>query len=141
MAELSDDYVKVLTRVRGEFENTKGGKIGNRILAHVFSSLFPVILLSYFIFWSNPQWPLRGEQSLFVVMAGLTFGMGLALHRSINSKYVFNEEGVEEYRATGKLKQLIRRTGSRAAVPPWKTGQSQRTPRSEATRPTATTSA
>ncbi|MCZ6672222.1 MAG: hypothetical protein O7C75_04705 [Verrucomicrobia bacterium] len=107
MAELSEDYVETLKNIRGEFENTKVGRIGNRVLAHVFSTVFPILLLGYLILWSEPQWPLRGEQWLFIVFALATLGTGLALHRSINSRYIFDDDGVREIGGKGKLKESI----------------------------------
>ena len=81
MAEVTDDFLASLRRVRGEFENTRGGKIGNRVLAHVFSTLFPLFFLVYFVFWSRPGWPLTSEQWLFLGIALVTFMMGLFIHR------------------------------------------------------------
>ena len=108
MAEVSDDFVNSLKAVRGEFQNTKAGTIGNRILAHVFSTLFPIAFVGFLLFWSGINWPLSSESWLFIVFAILTFFVGLALHRSINSRYVFDEDGIQEFRGSGKLKVSIR---------------------------------
>lgn len=108
MAEVSEDFVDSLKAVRGAFQNTKGGRIGNRILAHVFSTLFPLVFIGYLIFWSGVSWPLSGESWLFIVFAILTCGVGIVLHRTINSRYVFGEEGIEEFRGNGLLKNSIR---------------------------------
>ncbi len=107
MAEVTDDFLASLRRVRGEFENTRGGKIGNRVLAHVFSTLFPLFFLVYYVFWSRPGWPLTSEQWLFLGIALVTFMMGLFIHRSINSRFVFDDEGVQEWRGNTRLNGAI----------------------------------
>jgi hypothetical protein len=108
MAEVSDDFVASLKAVRGEFQNTRAGGIGNRILAHVFSTLFPIVFVGFLIFWSGLEWPLTSENWLFVVFSILTCLVGIMLHRTINSRYVFDEDGVQEFRGSGNLKQTIR---------------------------------
>ncbi|MDA0349656.1 MAG: hypothetical protein O3C43_20870 [Verrucomicrobia bacterium] len=107
MAQVTEDFLRSLRSVRGEFENTKGGKIGNRILAHIFSTLFPVFFLGFFVFWAELGCPLSGDQWLLLVGALASFVVGILVHRTINSRYVFNEEGVEEWRGSGTLKQAI----------------------------------
>ena len=110
MAEVSDDFAASLKAVRGEFENTKGGRIGNRVLAHIFSSVFPAIFVSYLLFVEGVSWPLSSEGWLFIGFSLVTLGVGIILHRSINSRYVFSDEGIQEYRGTGQLKQTIQWT-------------------------------
>ncbi len=107
MAEVTEDFLASLRSVRGEFENTKGGKIGNRVLAHIFSTVFPLFFLVYFVFWSKPSWPLASEQWLFLGIALITLLMGLFIHRSINSRFVFDDEGVQEWRGGRVLKGAI----------------------------------
>ena len=107
MAQVTEDFLQSFCRVRGEFENTKGGKIGNRVLAHIFSTLFPVFFVGFFIFWAEPDWPLSSEGWLLLVGALATFIVGIFIHRAINSRYIFNEEGVEEWSESGTLKLAI----------------------------------
>ena len=107
MAEVTDDFVAHLRAVRGTFENTRGGQIGNRVLAHVFSTFFPIVFISYLIFFSKIQWPLSSEGWLFVLFSMLTFGVGLYFHKTINSRFVFDDDGVQEYLSNGRLKQSI----------------------------------
>lgn len=107
MAEVTEDFLIRLRSVRGEFENTQGGKIGNRVLAHIFSTVFPLFFLGYFVFWSEPAWPLASEQWLFLGIALISFLMGLFIHRTINSRFVFDDEGVQEWRGEKMLKAEI----------------------------------
>ena len=107
MAEVSDDFAESLKAVRGEFENTKGGRIGNRVLAHVFSSVFPAIFICYLLFVQGVSWPLPSEGWLFIGFSILTLSVGIILHRTINSRYVFTDGGIQEFRGTGQLKQTI----------------------------------
>jgi len=108
MAEVTEDFAASLKAVRGEFQNTKGGRIGNRILAHVFSTFFPVVFLVYLFFVSGVAWPLSSEAWLFIVFSLMTFVVGVFFHRTINSRYVFDDEGIQEYRGNGQFKQSIR---------------------------------
>jgi len=108
MAEVTDDFVNNLKAVRGEFENTRVGRIGNRILAHLFSTLFPIVFVGFLFFLPEVSWPFSSESWLFVVFAILTFFVGMALHRRINSHYLFDEDGVREFRGSGKLNASIR---------------------------------
>lgn len=107
MAEVTEDFLIRLRSVRGEFENTRGGNIGNRVLAHIFSTVFPLFFLVYFMVWSEPSWPLASEQWLFIGIALISFLMGLFIHRTINSRFVFDDEGVQEWRGETKLKAEI----------------------------------
>ena len=107
MAQVTDDFLRTLRSVRGEFENTKGGKIGNRILAHIFLTLFPVFFFGFFIFWAKPGWPFSNDKWLLLAGAIASIVVGVFIHRAINSRYVFNEEGVEEWRGSGTLKRSI----------------------------------
>ena len=110
MAELDEDFLETLKGLRGEFENTRGGRIGNRVLAHIFSTLFPIFFLLYLILWTDMQWPLQSEQWLILSFAVATLVMGFFIHRSINSRFVFDDEGIKEYRQNGGLKGAIRWT-------------------------------
>ena len=96
-----------LKAVRGEFQNTKGGRIGNLVLAHVFSTLFPLVFVGCLVFWSGIAWPLASESWLFIVFAIATLVMGIIMHRIINSRYVFSDDGVQEFRGNGQLKQTV----------------------------------
>jgi hypothetical protein len=107
MAQVTEDFLQNLRSVRGEFENTTGGKLGNRILAHVFSTLFPVFFLTFLVFWTEPDWPLSSDQWLMVGGSLATLVAGIFIHRTINSRYVFNEEGVQEWSGRGTLRQSI----------------------------------
>ena len=107
MAEVSDDFMASLKAVRGKFQNTRGGRIGNRVLAHVFSTLFPIVFVGYLIFWSGVSWPLSSESWLFIAFAFVTLVVGIILHRTINSRYLFDENGIQEFRSNGQLKQTI----------------------------------
>ena len=107
MAEISDDFLQGLKAVRGEFENSKLGKIGNRILAHVFSTFFPVALFGYLFFFDDPSWPPTRDQWPIVLFGTLTLGVGVLLHRIINSRYVFDNEGVSEFASNGRLKMRL----------------------------------
>lgn len=108
MAEVSDDFLASLKTVRGEFQNTKGGRIGNRVLAHVFSTLFPIVFVTYLVFVTGLSWPLPNEAWLFIGFAIVTLVVGVILHGIINSSYVFDDEGVQEIRGNGQLKQRVR---------------------------------
>ena len=108
MAELTDDFVASFKAIRGEFENTKGGRIGNRVLAHVFSTLFPILLIVCLFLVSGISWPMESEAWLFICFACLTLIVGIILHRAINCRYVFDEQGIKAYRGNGQLKQAIR---------------------------------
>jgi hypothetical protein len=107
MAEVTEGFVNNLKAVRGEFQNTKVGRIGNRILAHVFSTIFPLLFIGILIFGKRLEWPPNSENWLFIVFTILAFAMGLVFHRSINSRYLFDDDGVREYRGNGKLKETI----------------------------------
>jgi hypothetical protein len=108
MAEVTDDFADNLRAVRGEFQNTKGGRIGNRILAHVFSTFFPILLIVCLVLVSELSWPLEKDAWLFIGFAVLTLGVGIILHRAINCRYVFDDEGIQAYRANGQVKEAIR---------------------------------
>ncbi|MDA9764901.1 hypothetical protein N9C83_06000, partial [Opitutales bacterium] len=103
MAEVTDDFADNLRAVRGEFQNTKGGRIGNRILAHVFSTFFPILLIVCLVLVSELSWPLEKDAWLFIGFAVLTLGVGIILHRAINCRYVFDDEGIQAYRANGQV--------------------------------------
>ena len=107
MAEVTDDFVESLKAVRGEFQNTKGGRIGNRVLAHVFSTFFPVVFISYLVFFSKMKWPLPSEGWLIIVFAVMTLVVGLFFHRTINRSYIFDDEGIQELSGKGQLKQTV----------------------------------
>ena len=78
------------------------------MLAHVFSTLFPLVFVSCLVFWSGIAWPLASESWLFIVFAIATMVMGIIMHRIINSRYVFSDDGVQEFRGNGQLKQTVR---------------------------------
>lgn len=107
MAEVTDDFVESLRAVRGEFQNTKGGRIGNRILAHVFSTFFPIVFISYLVFFSGFAWPLSSEGWLFIVFSIMTLVVGVFFHRTINRRFVFDDEGIQEFSGSGQLKQSV----------------------------------
>ncbi len=110
MAEVTDDFADSLRAVRGEFQNTKGGRIGNRVLAHVFSTFFPILLMVCLVLVSELSWPLKSDAWLFIGFAILTLGVGIILQRAINCRYVFDDEGISAYRSNGQLKESIRWT-------------------------------
>lgn len=107
MAEVSEEFYQKLRNLRGEFENSRGGKIGNRFLAHVFSTVFPILFLGFLFFWSDFAWPFSAEQWLFLAFALITLATGLFFHRTINSRYLFDDEGVREFAANGKLRHFV----------------------------------
>ena len=108
MAEVTEDFVNTLKSVRGEFQNSKGGRIGNRVLAHVFSTVFPVFFFGYLILWGDLQWPPTSEHWLFLVFGTAALFVGMVIHRTINNRYIFDDDGIREYRQNGQLKASIR---------------------------------
>ena len=105
---MEEDFLLRLKALRGEFENSRIGRIGNQVLAHVFSAIFPICFLGYLFFFTDLNWPLAIEQWLFLVLAFATLVMGLMIQRSINSRYVFDDEGIKEYRANDQLRTSIK---------------------------------
>ena len=108
MAELDPGFLESLKNLRGEFQNSKGGRIGNRVLAHIFSTLFPGFFLLFFLFGAELHWPLAKDQWLYLSFAFVSLMVGVFIHRSINSHFIFDDEGIKELRPDGRLKQQVR---------------------------------